>query len=199
MSVALPATKGADRSAVVFRLLGAADAPLLQDFVRGLSPASRRLRFQSGLIELYPELLARLVEVDCCERVAFAALIREQGKEVMVGEARYAPAVEAGESSEFALAVADAWQHRGIGAALMEKLLSHARRSGISRVHGDILRDNAGMLRLARTLGFESLRHPDSGWLVRVALDLRPAPLQPVAAAFGRLETAGSNPAPTSA
>jgi len=188
-----------DGRPVVLRPLGPGDATLLQDFVRRLSPASRRLRFQSGLSELYPALLALLTDVDDRERAAFAAVTYEQGKEVMIGEARYAPSADGVDSSEFAVAVADAWQHLGLASALMDKLLRHARLSGIGRIHGDVLQDNAGMLRLARKLGFELHGHPDGAWLARVTLDLDVSRLQAAAAARGRRSCAGSSSAAISA
>ena len=86
----------------------------------------------------------------------------------MIGEARYAPALERDGSADFALAVADEWQHQGLGALLMEKLLRHAEGSGITRIHGDVLHDNAGMLRLTQKLGFHPRLHPDGAWLTRV-------------------------------
>lgn len=161
-----------DGRPVVLRPIGPADANLLQAFVRALSPASRRLRFQTGLNELYPALLARLTQVDHREHVAFAAVIYEQGVATMIGEARYAPSGEPDGSSEFAIAVADAWQRKGLGSTLADKLVRHARNSNVRRIHGDVLQENAGMLRLARRLGFSLRLHPDGAWLARATLDL---------------------------
>ena len=165
-----------DGRLLILRPLGAADAALIQAFVRRLSPATRRMRFHSAFSELYPELLERLTEIDHRERVAYAAVVYERGVEVMVGEARYAPGADLPGSSEFALVVADGWQDLGIGTLLMEKLLRHAREAGIRRMHGDVLQDNAGMLRFARRLGFEAGRHPDGAWLARVKVSLPPPP-----------------------
>ncbi len=159
----------ADGRPVVFRPIGPADKALLQAFVRNLSHASRRQRFQTGLSELQPSMLDRLTDVDHRATAAFAAVVYERGVETMIGEARYAPA---GDASEFALAVADPWQHTGLGTLLMDKLLRHARLSGIRRIHGDILYGNTAMERLARKFGFTACRHPDGGWLRREVLEL---------------------------
>lgn len=80
----------------------------------------------------------------------------------MVGEARYAPALDRPGAAEFRLAVSDAWQHQGLGTLLLDKLLQHAERSGIARIQGDVLHDNAGRL------GFAAHAHPDGAWLTRV-------------------------------
>ena len=136
--------------------------------MRDLSPQSRYQRFQGGLNELAPELLTRLMDVDYRRRMAFAAVVFEHGYRRMIGEARYAPALGGSGAAEFALAVSDRWQGQGLGAILFEKLLRHAERSGITRIHGDVLHNNAGMLRLARQFGFVPRRHPDGAWLTRV-------------------------------
>jgi acetyltransferase len=167
----------ADGRPLLLRPLGARDSELLQDFVRGLSPRSRYQRFQSGLRELSPALLAQLLDVDYRGSMAFAAVVFDHGHRRMVGEARYAPAPEHDGAADFALAVADDWQHQGLGATLLEKLVGYAERSGVSRIHGDVLHDNAGMLRLTQRLGFLQRRHPDGAWLTRVerTLALDPA------------------------
>jgi acetyltransferase len=158
----------ADGRPLLLRPLGARDAELLQDFVRDLSPRSRYQRFQNGFRELPPGLLAQLLGVDYRASMAIAAVVFDHGRRRMIGEARYAPALERDGAADFALAVADAWQRRGLGAMLLEKLLQHAERSGITRIRGDVLFDNAAMLRLTQRLGFLPRRHPDGAWLTRV-------------------------------
>jgi acetyltransferase len=161
-----------DGRPLLLRPLGARDAELVQDFVRGLSPRSRYQRFQSSLRELPPGLLGQLLHLDYRRTMAFAAVVFDHGHARMIAEARYAPAMEGDGSADFALAVADRWQRQGLGAMMLEKLLQHAERSGIARVHGDVLQDNSGMLRLTRQLGFVAGRHPDGAWLARVERSL---------------------------
>jgi len=164
----------ADGRPLLIRPLAARDADLLQDFVRGLSPHSRYQRFQSTLHELSPQLLARLTTLDYRRSIAFAAIVFEHGHRRIVGEARYAPAIDRPGAVEFGLAISDAWQHQGLGTLLLEKLIRHAERSGIALVQGDVLHDNAAMLRLTRQLGFTTRLHPDGAWLTRVERDLAP-------------------------
>ncbi len=190
----------------MIRPLVPGDAALLQTFVRHLSPASRRQRFQSGLNELYPALLEQLTRASGRGHAAFVAVANESGREVIIGEARYAPSVEALGATEFAVAVADEWQHIGLGTALIGRLVAEACRSRISRLYGDVMQDNRGMLRLAKKLGFRTGVHPEEAWLARVALDLRAtrepmerAAPQPAAATLARRSTAGSSPAEISA
>ncbi len=190
----------------MIRALVPGDAADLQAFVRRLSPASRRQRFQSGLNELYPALLEQLTRAGGHGHAAFVAVANANGCETIIGEARYAPSVEDPGATEFAVAVADEWQHIGLGTALIGRLVAQACRSRISRLYGDVLQDNRGMLSLAKKLGFRIGAHPDEAWLARVALDLRAsrestlrATPQPAAATLARRSTAGSSPAAISA
>ena len=158
----------ADGRPLLIRPLAARDAELLQDFIRGLSPHSRYQRFQSTLHELSPDMLSRLTHLDYRHSMAFAAIVFEHGHRRMVGEARYAPAIDRPGAAEFGLAVSDAWQHQGLGTLLLEKLIQHAEHSGIALIQGDVLHDNTTMLRLTRQLGFTARTHPDGAWLTRV-------------------------------
>jgi acetyltransferase len=69
------------------------------------------------------------------------------------------------EQAEFALIVASDRQRRGYGELLLRHVLDYARKRGIKRVVGYVLRENKRMLDLTERLGFtrESGRagHPD--------------------------------------
>jgi len=60
---------------------------------------------------------------------------------------------------EFAIVVADAWQGRGLGRALLERLIA-ARERGYARMVGSVLAMNATMLSFVKRLGFASRRDP---------------------------------------
>jgi acetyltransferase len=88
--------------------------------------------------------------------MALIATTEEGGQEIMLGVARYIINPD-GESCEFATAVADAWQGRGIGQKLMRMLMEVARDKGLRVMESEVLARNAGMLELAEALGFEIL------------------------------------------
>jgi acetyltransferase len=62
--------------------------------------------------------------------------------------------------AEFAIVVADAWQHKGVGALLLCTLVRHAHAAGIGRLHGITLASNQAMQNLARKLGFVQKNDP---------------------------------------
>jgi RimJ/RimL family protein N-acetyltransferase len=55
----------------------------------------------------------------------------------------------------------------------MERMLRHARAGGVVRVWGDVMAENAAMLRLAGALGFRLERIADQPAIMRATLDLR--------------------------
>ena len=128
------------------------DAPLIVRFFQGLSGRSRYQRFMQHLQQLPPRLLLQFTNVDYERSLALVVLDPEARELVAVG--RYAPA-EDGTNAEFALTVADAWQAKGIGRVLLERLCELARKAGYQALLGRVLDDNKSMLDLARRLGFE--------------------------------------------
>ncbi|OQW92141.1 MAG: hypothetical protein BWK79_15320, partial [Beggiatoa sp. IS2] len=58
------------------------------------------------------------------------------------------------ESCEFAIAIADEWQHYGIGPKLMTCLMDIARKAKLKMMRGTVLASNHNMLHLMMKLGF---------------------------------------------
>jgi acetyltransferase len=139
------------------------DVELELAFFGGLSERSRYQRFMQQLSELPPRLLARFTQLDYDRELALVVLY--EGRFVSVG--RYAPNPD-GTTAEFALTVADEWQGKGIGRALLERLCTSAREAGYAALYGNILADNRDMLHLAARLGFtESSRDGNEVVVVR--------------------------------
>jgi acetyltransferase len=153
----------ADASKVALRAIRPEDAGLERRFFAGLSERSRFQRFMQYLRELPPAMLARFTQLDYDRELALAAL--HGGEFVAVG--RYAPNAD-GRSAEFALATADRWQGKGLGRALLERLVRAARSAGYEALTGTILGANRDMLDLAARLGFtEEGREGDTVAVVR--------------------------------
>jgi acetyltransferase len=138
-----------DGRTVQVRPIRPEDAALELAFFNGLSERSRYHRFMQHLPQLSPRMLARFTQLDYDRELALVAL--SDGRFVAVG--RYAPNPD-GRSAEFALTVADDWQGKGLGRALLARLCDAARAAGYEALYGHILADNRDMLDLARRLGF---------------------------------------------
>lgn len=128
------------------------DSALEQRFFDGLSERSRYLRFQHHLPELSPRMIERFTQLDYDRELALVALDPSGREFIAVG--RYVPLGD-GMNAEFALAVADAWQGRGLGSILLERLARCAREAGYDALIGMVLNANRGMLDVAKRLGFE--------------------------------------------
>jgi acetyltransferase len=155
---------------VTLRPLRRDDQEIEHAFVSGLSPDTRHNRLLGGAVRITPEYIERLTTVDFSRDMALAAITMLEGRETLIGVSRYVLVTP--DSCEFAIVIADAWQGRGIGRRLMEKLIAVARGRGLKRIYGDVLATNRGMLELTARLGFERGRHPDDATLTRVSLRL---------------------------
>jgi acetyltransferase len=134
------------------RPIRADDAERERDFILSLSPESRFQRLMYTLREPSAEFVARLVNVDQHHDMALVAVLGEESAEKIIGVARYS-ADEDGRDCEFAVAVADAWQCRGIGTTLTKLLFEYAAQKGFRSIYGTVLASNQRMLELAEWLG----------------------------------------------
>src|SRR5262249_39999831 len=110
-----------------------------------LSDASRRARFNGAKPCLSRTDLRALAAVDD-RRHALIAYV--EGNPIPVAIARLVR--EGRDGAEIAFAVADGYQHQGIGSALTAELLADARAAGIRQVTALASSDNRAALALLR-------------------------------------------------
>ena len=127
------------------------DADRERDFINRMSPDSRYQRFMHVIREPGDALIQRLVHTEFPRSFALVAVIDEGGAERIIGVARYAS--ENLRECEFAVAVADDWQCRGIGTTLVPLLFECAAQAGFEIVYGTVFAGNQRMIELARWLG----------------------------------------------
>jgi GNAT superfamily N-acetyltransferase len=151
------------------RRIRAEDAAALQRLVGRSSDRSVELRFFGPLKELSDEMAERFADVDGEDRYAVVALDPKHPDEI-VGVARYE--WERGtDGAEYAALIEDRFQHRGLGIGLTRNLIEAARENGIRHLHALVLRENAGMLSLLRSLDLpERLRWKDGAECVELDL-----------------------------
>jgi GNAT superfamily N-acetyltransferase len=140
-----------------------------------LSPRSRYLRFHSPVHRLTGPVRAGLVDLDGRCRAAVVAVVGGpdgwHGPRP-VGIARLARSGPA--SVEVAVAVADAWQRRGIGSRLVTAIAELAESLGYTTLSGAVLPENVAMLGLVRRIFPWVLAHYD-GDVVQLRIRLGPA------------------------
>ena len=146
-----------DGARVRLRPIAAEDKALLAASFERLSEQSRYRRFLTAKSKLSAAELAYLVDdVDHSDHEAITALDPESG--AMLGIARYVRSKEDPEAAEVAVTVADDWQGRGLGRALLDRLTYRARREGIRRFSALVLGENRPALGLLSNLGEPQLR-----------------------------------------
>jgi RimJ/RimL family protein N-acetyltransferase len=154
------------RALVDVQPLERADAEAVVDTVfAGLSPHSRFMRFHSPVPRLPPSVRARLVDVDGRRHAALVAQVCGEP----VGIARVIGG--AGDGAELAVSVVDAWQHRGIGTALLTAVTELAERLGYRELRGAVLPENVAMQGLARKVAPWLRAHYD-GEVVQITVPL---------------------------
>ncbi len=117
------------------------------------------------------EFVKRLVDIDYRREMAFVALVHDAGEKKEIGVCRYSIAADV-KSCECAVAVADEWQGRGLGALLMRHLIDVAREQGIKKMMSIDANDNTHMRNLARYMGFRRQADPVDAHQVIYSLDL---------------------------
>lgn len=125
----------ADGTSVTIRPTLPQDVELQREFFRTLSAEGRYCRFMTPLNELPEALAQRFASIDYCSHLALLAEVFEDGLETMIGEARYVVDEHDPATCEFAIAVANGWQARGIARTLLDRLERQAAASSI-RAHG---------------------------------------------------------------
>jgi acetyltransferase len=102
--------------------------------------------------------------VDYPTRLALVAEEQDAGGPPLHAVARYEPG-EADGTTEVAIVVEDAWQHRGLGTLLLDALLAAAEARGLRRFTADVLADNRPMLRILSRLAHIQRRDLEAGVL----------------------------------
>jgi acetyltransferase len=138
---------------VVVRPIGPADVGMVQSFVVGLSATSRYYRFLAPVQELSPRMLDLLTRTDPPHLVALIGIAQAEGRQSLVAEARYVLNDDAG-GADIAIVVADAWQRRGVGTAILAMLERIAMAAGIVRLMGESLATNDPFVHFAGRCGF---------------------------------------------
>lgn len=151
---------------VTVRFVEPGDAEALQNYFRSLTSSSRYSRFLGAASELPPSQLDRFIHVGEADQFSVVATMLVDGREIIVGEARYAFDSDAA-SIEFGLSIDDRWQGHGIGKALLNNLECRAAAFGAERIFGDTLRSNDAMIAVARKAGYAFTNSPGDWRLTR--------------------------------
>ena len=161
---------------MLIRPLELADRQLVVDGFERLGPESRYRRFFAEIPRLTESQLDYLTDVDQHDHVALIAIDEATGEGIGVARfVRTGPGV-----AEPAIVVVDDWQGRGVGSALLDRLVERAQDEGVTRFVAPVLSENLGAIRAFERLGDTTLEY--HGHEVELTIELPARPREP---AFG--------------
>jgi acetyltransferase len=162
-------------SSVTIRPTLPQDAELQRKFFGALSAEGRYFRFMTPVNGLPEAVARRFVSIDYRSHLALLAEVFEEGRETMIGEARYVVDPRDPAICEIAIAVADDWQAHGIASALLDRLERQAAASGIRRMVADTLLANRAVIGLAARAGYTVRPSGEDATLARLEKNLIPS------------------------
>jgi RimJ/RimL family protein N-acetyltransferase len=164
-----PAQLG-DGSKILVRPIEPDDRRELELGFRHLGALSRYERFRGPVERLTPSQLSYFTQVDHESHEALVAVDAETGEGV--GVVRYVRDRDDPREAELFCTVMDAWQRRGVGSILVERLAARARAAGIERFRALLLVGNTRARRLLAHVA-EEIHESRYGGVVQINARLR--------------------------
>ncbi|MFL6672233.1 MAG: bifunctional acetate--CoA ligase family protein/GNAT family N-acetyltransferase [Massilia sp.] len=131
------------------------DAPAHVAFFNALTPDDVRYRMFVRVRELSPSQLARFTQIDYDREMAFIATQPgADGVDQTLAVGRVVADPD-NVSAEFAVTVRSDLKGQRLGRIMMEKLIAYCRSRGTREIVGEALPQNARVIGLVRSLGFE--------------------------------------------
>lgn len=160
----------------VVRPVRPGDGPRLAAGLRALSPESRRRRFLFSKGDFSPTELDYFTHCDGVHHLALAVVeIGWNGRErQFVAVARSIQDPADAELAEVAIAVADDWQHHGVGELLIGALARSAWEAGTRRWRALLFADNSAMRKLLALVGRKQSEHPEGAGVISLVYRLSP-------------------------
>lgn len=130
------------------------DMDAVRKLFTGLSRNEIRMRFLHAMHEVPDGQVRDFFRVDDYWAMSFVLVGMEPSSERQIlGYVQIIPDPDK-ERGEFAILVHSSLIREGIGRALLEHIISHARKKGLREIYGHSLVENVAMLKLATALRF---------------------------------------------
>jgi acetyltransferase len=157
---------------ILLRPIRPEDEHIHLEFINSLSEEDLRMRFFGLVHEFTHSQLAQLTQIDYDREMAFVATRRKKsGEQETIGVVRafFDPD---NISAEFAIVVRTDIKEKGLGSALMDKMIRFCRERGTRELVAYTMRENRGMQALGRKFGFSIKTSPDDPETIELHLDL---------------------------
>jgi RimJ/RimL family protein N-acetyltransferase len=128
------------------------DEHLFRDLLAHVSKQDLRLRFFDSIKEFSDQFIARLTQIDYARAMALVAF--DEASNDIIGVV-WLHSDLTHKSGEYAILLKSDLKGRGLGWALMQLIIEYAKSQSLSRIDGQVLQENAVMLKMCRELGFK--------------------------------------------
>jgi GNAT superfamily N-acetyltransferase len=145
------------------------DEPLIRDLLGHVSKEDVRLRFFESIKEFSDQFIAKLTDLDGQRAIAFVAFDEASSETLGIVWLYCDPVYETG---EYAILLRSDLKGRGLGWALMQLIIEYAKSKDLKQMCGQILQENAVMLKMCRELGFKVVTDAQDCGVCNVTLTL---------------------------
>ncbi|GAB4347686.1 MAG: bifunctional acetate--CoA ligase family protein/GNAT family N-acetyltransferase [Gammaproteobacteria bacterium] len=144
-----------DGRRVTVRPIRPEDEPAYEAMLARVETDDLRLRFH-GISKMPRSLLAQLIHIDYDREMAFVAATTDgAGRCELLGVVDITPS-RSGNEAEFGILVRSDLKGTGLGRGLLSMMIDYSRQRGFDTLFGLVVPENAGMLGLAKRMGFRS-------------------------------------------
>ena len=143
-----------DGTPIVLRPIKPEDEPMWHELLGSCSTQSLWFRFSYLFKQTTHEMASRYCFIDYDRELGIVAEVEEEGQRKLIGVGRLVADVDH-EAAEYAVIVVDRWHGHGLGGLLTDYCLEVAKRWGVSKVVGEVSKENTRMLATFRNRGFD--------------------------------------------
>jgi len=161
-----------DGQKLLLRPIRPEDEPAYHRLFAALPPEDVFMRFMNPMKVLPHGLAAKLTQIDYDREMALVlAGETDRGEVELYGGVRVSADPD-NERAEFAILLRRDMTGLGLGPMLMRRIIDYARKKGLREIYGEVLSENAPMLKLCKVLGFSVQRLPDDPSVMLATLRL---------------------------
>lgn len=154
-----------DGSMALLRPIRPEDEEAHREFDNKLTKEDRYKRFFGEMPQFSHEQLAKMTQIDYDREMAFIVTQRRDDVWQTLGVSRVLMDPD-NLVAEFAVVVRSDIKGLGLGRILMQSVIDHCKRQKVEKIEGLTLPENAGMIGLAKKLGFKVTRDFEEGTIV---------------------------------
>lgn len=145
--------KLSDGTSIIMRPIKPEDEPLWLELLGSCSKESIYYRFRYNFHFDSHEIATQFCFIDYSREIAIVAEIEYEGRKRLIGVGRLISDPDH-ETVEYAVLIADDWQHKELGTRLTEYCIKIANNWNLKKIIAQTTTDNKPMIKVFRKLGF---------------------------------------------